>query len=126
MKDTKKILICENEEILLTALKFRLQKQGYELFLTADGAEAEVILKREKPDMLITDINVPQKNGLELINFIREDLEWDIPIVLIAPMEEGEAILKAKSAGATDFVTKPFKPVELVLRIRCIFQSLEY
>ncbi|MBV6655511.1 MAG: response regulator [Mameliella sp.] len=126
MKDTKKILICENEEILLTALKFRLQKQGYELFLTADGAEAEVILKREKPDMLITDINVPQKNGLELINFIREDLEWDIPIVLIAPMEEGEAILKAKSAGASDFVTKPFKPVELVLRIRCIFQSLEY
>lgn len=126
MKDTKKILICENEEILLTALKFRLQKQGYELFLTADGAEAEVILKREKPDMLITDINVPQKNGLELINFIREDLEWDIPIVLIAPMEEGEAILKAKSAGASDFVTKPFKPVELVLRIRCIFQSLEH
>ena len=126
MKDTKKILICENEESLLTALQFRLQKQGYELFLTADGAEAEVILKREKPDMLITDINVPQKNGLELINFIREDLEWDIPIVLIAPMEEGEAILKAKSAGATDFVTKPFKPVELVLRIRCIFQSLEY
>ncbi|MEQ8705142.1 MAG: response regulator [Phaeodactylibacter sp.] len=126
MKDLKKILICEDEEILLTALKFRLQKQGYELFLTADGAEAEAVLKKERPDMLITDIDVPKKNGLELVNFIRQDLEWDIPIIMIAPMEEGEEILKAKKAGATDFVTKPFKPVELVLRIRCIFQAIDH
>ena len=126
MKEIKKILICEDEEILLNALKFRLQKQGYELFLAADGAEAEMLLKRERPDMLVTDIDVPKKNGLELVNFIRQDLEWDIPIVMIAPMENGEEILKAKQSGATDFVTKPFKPVELVLRIRCIFQAQEH
>jgi len=126
MKDLKKILICEDEEILLTALKFRLQKQGYELFLAADGAEAEALLKKERPDMLITDIDVPKKNGLELVDFVRQDLEWAIPIVMIAPMENGEEILKAKKSGATDFVTKPFKPVELVIRIQCIFQDLEH
>lgn len=126
MKEIKKILICEDEEILLTALKFRLQKQGYELFLAADGAEAEMLLKKERPDMLVTDIDVPKKNGLELVNFVRQDLEWDIPIIMIAPMENGEEILKAKQSGATDFVTKPFKPVELVLRIRCIFQAQEH
>lgn len=126
MKEIKKILICEDEEILLTALKFRLQKQGYELFLAADGAEAEMLLKKERPDMLVTDIDVPKKNGLELVNFVRQDLEWDIPIIMIAPMENGEEILKAKQSGATDFVTKPFKPVELVLRIRCVFQAQEH
>lgn len=125
MKEIKKILICEDEEILLTALKFRLQKQGYELFLAADGAEAEALLKKERPDMLVTDIDVPKKNGLELIDLVRQDLGWDIPIVMIAPMENGEEILEAKKSGATDFVTKPFKPVELVLRIRSIFQALE-
>ncbi len=125
MKENKKILICEDEEILLTALKFRLQKQGYELFLAADGKEAQDLLQQEKPDLLVTDIEVPELNGLQLVAYVRQDLGRDIPIVMIAPMEDDESILKAKAAGATDFVTKPFKPVELVLRIRCIFQALD-
>lgn len=125
MKENKKILICEDEEILLTALKFRLQKQGYELFLAADGKEAQDLLKKEKPDLLVTDIEVPELNGLQLVEYVRQDLARDIPIVMIAPMEDDESILNAKAAGATDFVTKPFKPVELVLRIRCIFQALD-
>jgi len=121
----KKILICEDEEILLTALKFRLQKQGYELILAEEGQQAQKILKEEQPDMLVTDIDLPKVSGLELVAYLRQELKSDSPIVLIAPMENDEAILEAMKLGATDFVTKPFKPVELVLRIRRIFQDLE-
>ncbi|MCB0589644.1 MAG: response regulator, partial [Phaeodactylibacter sp.] len=60
MPNLKKILICEDEEILLTALKFRLQKQGYELFLAADGKEARELIEKEKPDLIVTDIDVPK------------------------------------------------------------------
>ncbi len=121
----KKILICEDEEILLTALKFRLQKQGYELSLADDGQKAKELIDSEKPDLVVTDIELPHVNGLELIHYLRKDLKRDTPIVLIAPMENDEAILSAMKDGGTDFVTKPFKPVELVLRIRRIFQDAE-
>jgi two-component system alkaline phosphatase synthesis response regulator PhoP len=119
----KKILICEDEEILLTALKFRLQKQGYELTLADDGLKAQQLIKEENPDLVVTDIDVPTVSGLELVDYVRKDLGKETPIVLIAPMENDDAILEAMKKGATDFVTKPFKPVELVLRIRAIFQS---
>jgi len=124
MPNLKKILICEDEEILLTALKFRLQKQGYELFLAADGQQAKVAIQSEKPDLIVTDIDVPEISGLELVRLVRNDMGLKVPIVIIAPLENEDLILEAMRAGADDFVTKPFKPVELVLRIRRIFQDI--
>ncbi|MCO6477897.1 MAG: response regulator [Phaeodactylibacter sp.] len=124
MANLKKILICEDEEILLTALKFRLQKQGYELFLAADGKEARELIQKERPDLIVTDIDVPKISGMELISLVRNDMEMNVPIVIIAPLENEAVILEAMQKGADDFVTKPFKPVELVLRIRRIFQDI--
>lgn len=124
MANLKKILICEDEEILLTALKFRLQKQGYELFLAVDGKEAREIIQNERPDLIVTDIDVPKISGMELITLVRNDMEMSVPIVIIAPLENENLILEAMQKGADDFVTKPFKPVELVLRIRRIFQDI--
>jgi two-component system, OmpR family, response regulator VicR len=123
MKETKKILICENEEILLTALKFRLQKQGYELFLAANEEEARRLVREAAPDLIVTDIGLPDVNGLDLIAYVRQECKLSVPIILIAPLDKGDALVEAVRLGATDFVTKPFKPVELVLRIRCIFQA---
>ncbi|MCB0550721.1 MAG: response regulator [Phaeodactylibacter sp.] len=124
MANLKKILICEDEEILLTALKFRLQKQGYELFLAVDGKEAREIIESKKPDLVVTDIDVPKISGMELISLVRNELEMSVPIIIIAPLENENLILEAMQKGADDFVTKPFKPVELVLRIRRIFQDI--
>ncbi|MCB0582048.1 MAG: response regulator [Phaeodactylibacter sp.] len=124
MANLKKILICEDEEILLTALKFRLQKQGYELFLAVDGNEARELIQNERPDLIVTDIDVPKISGMELITLVRNDMEMSVPIVIIAPLENENLILEAMQKGADDFVTKPFKPVELVLRIRRIFQDI--
>ena len=124
MANLKKILICEDEAILLTALKFRLQKQGYELFLAVDGNEARELIQNERPDLIVTDIDVPKISGMELITLVRNDMEMSVPIVIIAPLENENLILEAMQKGADDFVTKPFKPVELVLRIRRIFQDI--
>ena len=124
MTELKKILICEDEEILLTALRFRLQKQGYELILAADGKEAKAVIDHEQLDLIITEISVPKMSGLDIIRYVRQNLRNSTPIIIIAPLEDEEAILEAMAEGGDDFVTKPFKPVELVLRIRRIFRNL--
>jgi two-component system alkaline phosphatase synthesis response regulator PhoP len=119
-----KILICEDEEIMLTALEFRLRRQGYTVVKAEDGREAMEKLRTEKPDLIIADIMMPHVSGLELIQHIRTDLnDKETPIIVISALEYDEIVLEAFRLGATDFITKPFKPYELILRIKRIFQE---
>ncbi len=119
-----KILICEDEEIMLTALEFRLRKQGFTVIKAENGRKAIEALKEDKPDLMIADIMMPHVSGLELIKFLRNDLgDTKMPIIVISAMEHDDVILEAFRLGATDFITKPFKPQELILRIRRIFQE---
>ncbi len=118
-----KILICEDEEILLTALQFRLGKQGFATLIAKDGKQALQLIQDEKPDLVVADVMMPYVNGLELIDFVRNDYKNDVPIVVISALEDDEVVLEAFRLGATDFIAKPFKPMELVLRIRKIFQD---
>ena len=119
-----KILICEDEEIMLTALEFRLRKQGFMVEKAEDGQQALDKLKSVKYDLIIADIMMPYISGLELIQFIRKDLkDTDTPIIIISALEYEDVLLKAFRLGASDFISKPFKPNELILRIKRIFQE---
>ena len=120
-----KILICEDEEIMLTALEFRLRKQGFDVVLAENGKIALEKVKEENPDLVVADIMMPFVSGLELIEFIRKDMRNALPIIVISALEHEETVLKAFRLGATDFITKPFKPNELVLRIKRIFQEAD-
>ena len=120
-----KILICEDEEIMLTALEFRLRKQGFDVIIAENGKIALEKIKEDKPDLIVADIMMPFVSGLELIEFIRKDMRNTLPIIIISALEHEETVLKAFRLGATDFITKPFKPKELVLRIKRIFQEAE-
>lgn len=113
-----KVLVCEDEEIMLTALEFRLKKQGYEVTIAEDGQKAKDILLKWLPDIVVADVMMPHVTGLELVQFIRNELKSSIPIIIISALELDEVILEAFRLGANDFITKPFKPTELVLRIR--------
>jgi len=113
-----KILICENEEIMLTALEFRLRKNGFEVMIAKDGEQAVNLFTTQKPDLIVADMKIPKFSGLELVKFVREEENSDLPIILISPMEDAEELLRALELGATDFVSKPFNPNELLLRIR--------
>jgi len=120
-----KILICEDEEIMLTALEFRLKKQGYEVIRAEDGQVAIDKIQTEDPDLIIADIMMPHVSGLELITFVRQDQLKDTPIIVISALELDEVVLEASRLGANDFISKPFKPIELILRIKRIFQEME-
>ena len=120
-----KILICEDEEIMLTALEFRLRKQGFSVVKAEDGRQALTKFQEEEPDLVIADIMMPHISGLELIQIIRTDHKSKVPVIVISALEYDDIVLQAFKLGATDFITKPFKPYELILRIRKIFQELE-
>ena len=120
-----KILICEKEEVLLTALEFRLRKQGYEVEVAPDGKKALERIRKQQPDLAVIGMECKKMSGLEIIGELRQSLNISLPIMIIAPLEAEEEIMEAFRLGAIDFVTKPFKPVELVLRVRRIFEHLK-
>ena len=75
-----KILICEDEEIMLTALEFRLRRQGFQVILAQDGRQALEKVESENPDLIVADIMMPYVNGLELIHHVRTELKNAVPI----------------------------------------------
>lgn len=120
-----KILICEDEEIMLTALEFRLRKHGFEVIVAENGKEALEKIQAFTPDIIVADIMMPFVTGLELVHFVRQDMKSSLPIIVISSLENDEIVLEAFRLGASDFITKPFKPNELILRIKKILQDLK-
>ena len=118
-----KVLITEDEEFLLTAIEFRLKKQGYEtLFVSSDSSIMTTILE-QKPDLVIIGADTPKLDITDLVLTLKEKTNPSIPIIIIAALEAGEKILEWMNLGVDDFLTKPFKPAELVLRVSRVFQE---
>lgn len=112
-----KILLAEDNSTLSMLLKFRLEKEGYQLFLAEDGAQATNIMKNESPDLVLTDVMMPYKNGLEVISYLRNVLNKETPVIVFSAAGQEEMVLKAFKLGANDFMGKPFSPNELLIRI---------
>ena len=118
------ILICEHEEIMLTAIEFRMRKAGFKVSRAKNGKEALVRIAEDKPGFIVTDLVLPNTDVLGLINEVRDVQKSDVPIIMITDLDHAdEVILEGFKLGANDFVTKPFKPTELILRIKRIFQD---
>jgi len=118
-----KVLICEDEEIMLTAIEFRLQKAGFGVLRAKDGEETLNMIATHQPELIVLDMVMPNTDCFEVIHHIREKMKNEAPIVLLAPIEkDDEEVLEAFRLGIQDFVIKPFKPTELILRIKRILQ----
>jgi DNA-binding response OmpR family regulator len=113
-----KIVIAEDNSTLSLLLKFRLEKEGYNLFIAVDGKEAIELIENDKPDLIITDIMMPFVSGLEVISHVRNKLDLETPIIVFSAAGQEEMVLKAFSLGANDFMGKPFSPNELVIRVK--------
>lgn len=119
-----KVLICEDEEIMLTAIEFRLQKAGFGILRAKNGAQALKMVEENELGMIVLDMVMPETDCYEVIHNIREEMKSNVPIILLAPIDKrDEEVLEAFSMGIQDFVTKPFKPTELILRIKRILQE---
>ena len=121
MSNPKKILIVEDDELMIKILQFVLKKEGYQLTIAKDGLSAIERIPLIEPDMVLTDVMLPYKSGLEVINFIKDKYPAMPVIVLSALGEEERTVVEPFKLGADDFVAKPFNPNELILRVKRLF-----
>lgn len=114
----QKIVLAEDNSTLSLLLKFRLEKEGFNLFMAKDGKEAIELIEENNPDLIITDIMMPFISGLEVISHVRNKLESETPIIVFSAAGQEEMVLKAFNLGANDFMGKPFSPNELMIRVK--------
>lgn len=119
--NVNKILVIEDDILMVKILEFVLKKEGYEIIIAKDGIEGLEKIKTLNPDMIITDIILPFKSGLEIISYTKEN-QKHIPVIVVSSMGEEEGtVMEAFNLGADDFVPKPFNPNELKLRVKRLF-----
>jgi DNA-binding response OmpR family regulator len=114
-----KILIAEDDELMLKTLELRLRKDGHEVISANDGRDALNKITHSHPDLVISDIMMPYVSGLEIVAYIQENFqEKKIPVIILSGMGQEDIVLEAFQLGADDFITKPFSPSELSVRVK--------
>jgi len=116
MDDRKKILVVDDEPQIIRVLRHILSAHGYAARTAEDGEAALEIFREWPPDLVLTDLQMPNMNGLELCRRLREDSS--VPIVILSVRNDEKVIVEALDAGADDYVTKPFGTDVLLARLR--------
>ena len=114
--DKSKILVVDDEAQIARVLKATLTAQGYSIRTASDGDDAVQAMKTWTPDLVITDLRMPNMDGVELCRYLRA--KSNIPIIVLSVKNEERIKIEALDAGADDYVTKPFSVNELLARVR--------
>ena len=118
----KKILIVDDEPQIVEICQDYLKAAGYETVTASNGAQGLSLARREKPDLIVLDLMMPEMDGLEVTRAIRR--ESDVPIIMLTARVEETDKLIGLELGADDYITKPFSPRELVARIRVVLRRV--
>ncbi|HHO55546.1 MAG TPA: response regulator transcription factor [Trueperaceae bacterium] len=114
---TKSILLIEDNHAVSTLLKYVLKAQGYKVSLSETIQDAQEILaaKLSEYDLILLDLNLPGGSGFDILNQLPEDNK--VPIIIISALSQSQNIIRGLESGASDYITKPFDPKELIIRI---------
>ena len=115
-----KILVVDDEALLVKGIRFNLQQDGYEVITGCDGVEAVELAQSQKPDLIVLDVMMPRLDGLDACTRIREFSE--VPIILLTAKGGDMDKLLGFDRGADDYLTKPFNILELKARIRALLR----
>jgi DNA-binding response OmpR family regulator len=115
-----KILVVDDEELLVKGIRFNLQNEGYEIFTGSNGIEAVEKARENSPDLIILDVMMPEMDGMTACARIREFS--NVPIILLTAKTDDMDKLMGFEHGADDYVTKPFNILELKARVRALLR----
>lgn len=122
----KKILVIDDEELIVRSLKKLLEKNGFEVFIVKNGQDAISMVEEEQFDLLVSDIRMPGLNGAEAVRSIYENLDKNelprIPVLFITGYADKDMEDKAKSLDPIAYIYKPFDIPELVTKIKKVLQ----
>ena len=111
-----KVLVCDDEKDIVSALEIYLKAEGYEVLKAYDGKEALEILHQQEVQLVLMDIMMPQMDGIQAMTKLREFT--NVPVILLTAKGEDMDKVLGLTVGADDYVTKPFNPVELQARVK--------
>ncbi len=109
------ILVCDDEKEIVSAISIYLEKEGYNVLKVYNGKEALNIIKENEVHLVILDIMMPVKDGVDTLKEIRK--EKSLPVIMLSAKSEDEDKIEGLNLGADDYVTKPFNPSELIARV---------
>lgn len=122
----KKILVVDDEEDILNLLSYNLKKAGFEVVTAQDGPEALELAVKEPPGLILLDIMLPNMEGTEVLKRLKADpATLGVPVIMLTAKGEEIDRIVGFELGADDYITKPFSPRELILRVRAIFKRVD-
>lgn len=121
----KKILIADDEPDILQIIQYNLTREGYEMATAKDGDEAITKAKSFQPDLIILDIMMPKKNGMEVCDILRSQPAFkDTLIIFLTALSDDASHIKGLETGADDYVSKPISPKVLISRVNALFRRV--
>ena len=121
----KKVLIADDEQDILEIVGYNLTKEGYEIYTAKDGNEALEKARQLKPDLIILDVMMPKKTGVEVCEILRSQPEFqETFIIFLTALSDEASQIKGLETGADDYVNKPISPKVLVSRVNAIFRRI--
>ena len=121
----KQILIADDEPDILEIVSYNLSKEGYEIYTAKDGNEAIERAKQLHPDLIILDIMMPKKTGVEVCQILRsQPIFQDTLIIFLTALSDEASQIKGLETGAEDYVSKPISPKVLVSRVNALFRRV--
>lgn len=119
----KKILIADDEPNIIISLEFLLKREGYEVVVAHDGAEALERVRVERPDLAILDVMMPRLNGFEVCQALRQDPDFrDVRIMMLTAKGRDTEVSKGLALGADLYMTKPFSTRELIAQVKALIE----
>lgn len=125
--NTHRALVVEDNEHVAYMLEFMLERAGYDVIMATNGRDALAAVENIEPvDVILLDLMLPYVSGYQVITDVREHHDWQyVPIVVLSGKVLEEDIVRALDLGANDYVTKPFRPEELLARLRRVVADNE-
>jgi DNA-binding response OmpR family regulator len=118
-----RILICEDNKLALKTLSMVLQKEGFETDIAPDGNIAMSYIQERTFDLIVVDIHLPYHSGLEIVKFLRSELNLKTPVLVITAFSDPQVQQQAGELGIQGYILKPFNPSETIKLIRTILNT---
>ena len=122
---SQKILVVDDEQSIVTLLKYNLETTGYIVEVAYDGEEALKKVETEQPELIVLDVMLPKKDGIEVCKTIRSDKNL-VPILMLTAKDDEFDRVLGLELGADDYMTKPFSPREVVARVKAILRRSQF